>query len=668
MSDTTADDSRRERSTPAPRREPPPPGAVARLKGWLESHRDRRGLRRPDGKKPSRPEVQAHAWYWFVAAGLLMLFQGWWVAHQTIKNVPYSEFLQLLHENKLKSVVVEGQHIQADLKEKLPDGRSIVATIAVPQYIEQELKAAHVEYTGALPNNFLSNLLSWVIPIGIFFFFWSFVFRRYAERFGGEGGLMSIGRSRAKIFVETDTKTTFADVAGADEAKEELQEIVEFLKDPARYGRLGAHVPKGVLLVGPPGTGKTLLARAVAGEAEVPFFSISGSEFVEMFVGVGAARVRDLFHQAKDRAPAIVFIDELDALGRARGAYPGIGGHDEKEQTLNQLLVELDGFDPTSGVVLLAATNRPEILDPALLRAGRFDRQVLVDRPDRPARRAIVALHLRKIRMASNVNAERIAELTPGMTGADLANLVNEAALLATRRGATEVDMNDINEAIERSVAGLARRSRVLGPREREMVAYHEMGHALVAMTLPGTDPVHKVSIIPRGVGALGYTIQRPSEDRYLVARTELENRMAVLLGGRAAEMLVFGTVTTGAADDLQKATDMARSMVARFGMIDSFGPAVFEPERRGFLNGGGASAEPWRREQSEATMQVIDNLVRDIVRHALDRATEILRERRDALEHTARALLERETLGAEELRAMVGEPARLTHEAPAAE
>ncbi|HET9019128.1 MAG TPA: ATP-dependent zinc metalloprotease FtsH, partial [Acetobacteraceae bacterium] len=590
----------------------------------------------------------------------------WWAAHQTIKNVPYSEFLQLLHENKLKSVVVEGQHIQADLKEKLPDGRSIVATIAVPDYIEKELKASGVEYTGSVPSNFLTNLLSWVIPIGIFFFFWSFVFRRYAERFGGEGGLMSIGRSRAKIFVETDTKTTFADVAGADEAKEELQEIVEFLKDPQRYGRLGAHVPKGVLLVGPPGTGKTLLARAVAGEADVPFFSISGSEFVEMFVGVGAARVRDLFHQAKDRAPAIVFIDELDALGRARGAFGGFGGHDEKEQTLNQLLVELDGFDPTSGVVLLAATNRPEILDPALLRAGRFDRQVLVDRPDRPARRAIVALHLRHIRLAANVDAERIAELTPGMTGADLANLVNEAALLATRRGAAEVDMNDINEAIERSIAGLARRSRVLGPREREMVAYHEMGHALVAMTLPGTDPVHKVSIIPRGVGALGYTIQRPSEDRYLVTRSELENRMAVLLGGRAAELLVFETVTTGAADDLQKATDMARAMVARFGMVDSFGPAVFEPQRQALLDGPGQMPEPWRRDQSEATMQVIDNLVRDMVRHALGRATDILRERRDALERTARALLERETLGAEELRAMVGERARLTSEAPA--
>ena len=662
MSDTTADDQRRERTTPpAPRgKEPPPPGAVQRLRDWLEAHRDRRGLRRPEGQKPSRPEVQAHAWYWLVAAGLLLLFQGWWAAHQTVKSVPYSEFLTLLNDHKLKSVVVEGETVQGELKEKLPDGRSIVESIAVPQYIEQALQKAGVEYTGALPNNFLSNLLSWLLPIGVFFVVWSFFFRRYAERLGGEGGLMSIGRSRAKIFVETDTKTTFADVAGADEAKEELEEIVEFLKDPAKYGRLGAHVPKGVLLVGPPGTGKTLLARAVAGEAGVPFFSISGSEFVEMFVGVGAARVRDLFHQAKDRAPAIVFIDELDALGRARGAYPGFGGHDEKEQTLNQLLVELDGFDPTSGVVLLAATNRPEILDPALLRAGRFDRQVLVDRPDKPARRAIVSLHLRHVRLAPDVNAERIAELMPGMTGADLANLVNEAALLATRRGAAEVNMSDINEAIERSIAGLARRSRVLGPREREMVAFHEMGHALVALSLPGTDPVYKVSIIPRGVGALGYTIQRPSEDRYLITRSELENKMAVLLGGRAAETLVFDTVTTGAADDLQKATDMARSMVARFGMIDSFGPAVFEPQRQGFADGGGPLPDPWRREQSEATMQVIDNLVRDIVRHALDRATELLRERRDVLERTARALLDRETLSAEELRKLAGERARL--------
>ncbi len=665
MSDTTAGYRRDGAIPPAERREPPKPGRLGRLREWLEGQRDRRGLRRPQGKKPSPPELRAHAGYWFAAAALLMLFQAWWAAQQTVQSVPYSEFLQMLHEHKLTAVQVEGQHVYGALAQKLPNGRTTVEAITVPEYLQKELQAAGVKYTGELPDTFWSTVLSWVIPIGIFLVFWSFVFRRYAERFGGEGGLMSIGKSRAKVFVETDTKTTFADVAGADEAKEELQEIVNFLKDPSGYGRLGAHVPKGVLLVGPPGTGKTLLARAVAGEAGVPFFSISGSEFVEMFVGVGAARVRDLFHQASERAPAIVFIDELDALGRARGAFPGIGGHDEKEQTLNQLLVEMDGFDPTSGIVLLAATNRPEILDPALLRAGRFDRQVLVDRPDRPARRAIVALHLRRIKLSANVNPEQIAELTPGMTGADLANLVNEAALLATRRGATEVDMNDINEAIERSVAGLARRSRVLGPRERAMVAYHELGHALVAISLPGTDPIHKVSIIPRGVGALGYTIQRPSEDRYLISRSELENRMAVLLGGRAAEVLVFGEVTTGAADDLQKATDMARSMVARFGMIDSFGPATFEADRQTFLGGPAASPEPWRRENSEATMQVIDGLVRDLVRHALERAADLLRERREVLERAAKALLERETLGGEELRALTDQKVRL--EAPAA-
>ncbi len=660
MSDPEAQSRRDNPPPPAPRR-PPPSGMMARLRSFLDQHRDRRGLRRPEGRKPSRPEVQAHAWYWFVAAALLMLFQSWWVANQTVRSVPYSEFLQLLRDHKLKSVEVEEQTLLGELSQKPPNGPGYVEAIAVPEYIARELQSSGVQYTGRLPNTFWSTIISWLLPIGIFFVFWSFVFRRYAERFSGEGGLMSIGRSRAKIFVETDTRTTFADVAGAAEAKEELQEIVSFLRDPVGYGRLGAHVPKGVLLVGPPGTGKTLLARAVAGEAGVPFFSISGSEFVEMFVGVGAARVRDLFHQAHDRAPAIVFIDELDALGRARGAYPGIGGHDEKEQTLNQLLVELDGFDSSVGVVLLAATNRPEILDPALLRAGRFDRQVLVDRPDRPARFAIVSLHLRRVRVAADVDAERIAELTPGMTGADLANLVNEAALLATRRGAAEVAMSDVNEAIERVVAGLARRSRVLGPRERELVAYHEMGHALVAMSLPGTDAVHKVSIIPRGVGALGYTIQRPSEDRFLVSRGELENRMAVLLGGRAAELLVYGTATTGAADDLQKATDMAHAMVARFGMIDSFGPASFEKQPQSFLNGAVQPADPGGRGQSEATLQVIDGLVRDLVRHALDRATELLRERRDALDRTARALLERETLSGEELRTLAGTQARLT-------
>src|SRR5690242_5166049 len=376
------------------------------------------------------------------------------------------------------------------------------------------------------------------------------------------GGFMSIGKSRAKIYVENKTGVTFADVAGVDEAKAELQEVVEFLKNPKKYGRLGARVPKGVLLVGPPGTGKTLLARAVAGEAGVASFSISGSEFVEMFVGVGAARVRDLFEQARGKAPAIIFIDELDALGRARGAG-AMGGHDEKEQTLNQLLVELDGFDPTTGLVLLAATNRPEILDPALLRAGRFDRQVLVDRPDRIGRVQILRVHAKKIQLALEVDLEQVAALTPGFSGADLANLVNEAALLATRRGAESVSLNDFTQAIERLVAGLEKKNRLLNARERRIVAHHEMGHALVAMALPGVDPVQKVSIIPRGIAALGYTIQRPTEDRFLMDRLELMNRMAVLLGGRAAESLVFDNISTGAADDLAKATEIARSMVA---------------------------------------------------------------------------------------------------------
>ncbi len=395
---------------------------------------------------------------------------------------------------------------------------------------------------------------------------------------------MQIGKSKAKVYVQSDTGVTFKDVAGVDEAKDELKEIVDFLKDPQGYGRLGGRMPKGVLLVGPPGTGKTLLARAVAGEAGVPFFSISGSEFVEMFVGVGAARVRDLFEQARAKAPAIIFIDELDALGRARGIGPMAGGHDEKEQTLNQLLVELDGFDPSTGLVLLAATNRPEILDPALLRAGRFDRQVLVDRPDRKGRVQILNVHLKKAKLAPDVEPEKIAALTPGFTGADLAHLVNEATLLATRRKAGAVTMEDFNNAVERIVAGLEKRNRLLNPKEREIVAYHEMGHALVAMALPGVDPVHKVTIIPRGIGALGYTIQRPTEDRFLMTLEELENKMAVLLGGRAAEKIVFGHLSTGAADDLAKVTDIARAIVTRYGMSERLGHIALEKDRRSFL------------------------------------------------------------------------------------
>jgi cell division protease FtsH len=466
---------------------------------------------------------------------------------------------------------------------------------------------------------------------------------------------MSVGRSKAKVYVETDTKTTFADVAGVDEAKAELQEIVAFLKDPERYGRLGGRVPKGVLLVGPPGTGKTLLARAVAGEAGVPFFSINGSEFVEMFVGVGAARVRDLFTQAREKAPCIIFIDELDALGRARGMFPGGGGHDEKEQTLNQLLSELDGFDSRAGMILLAATNRPEVLDPALLRAGRFDRQVLVDRPDKAGRVQILQVHTRKIRMSPDVDLETVASLTPGFTGADLANLVNEAALFATRRGAESVTLADFTNAIERIVAGLEKKNRLLNPHEREVVAYHEMGHALVGLSLPGTDKVHKVSIIPRGIGSLGYTIQRPTEDRFLMTRQELENKMAVLLGGRAAEHIVFAETSTGAADDLVKVTDIARSIVTRYGMTEELGQVAYEKSQRSFL--GDPQMPYTERSYSEATAREIDSTVKAIVDGAFRRTVGLLRAQRETLERGARLLLERETLDENDLAALRTEP-----------
>jgi cell division protease FtsH len=469
-----------------------------------------------------------------------------------------------------------------------------------------------------------------------------------AER-QGLGGLMAIGKSRAKVYVETDTKVTFRDVAGVDEAKSELQEVVAFLRDPKSFGRLGARIPKGVLLVGPPGTGKTLLARAVAGEAGVPYFSISGAEFVEMFVGVGAARVRDLFEQARKAAPCIIFIDELDALGRSR-VSGGFAGYDEKEQTLNQLLAELDGFDPTTGVILIGATNRPEVLDPALLRPGRFDRQVLVDRPDRVGRLEILKVHVVKVRIADDLDLDQIARLTPGFTGADLANLVNEAAIIATRRNANAVTLDDFTAAIERIVAGLEKKSRVLGPAERSRVAHHEMGHALVASTLPGVDPVHKVSIIPRGVGALGYTMQRPTEDRFLLARQELENRIAVLMGGRAAEALVFdGEISTGASDDLQRATEIAKEMVTRYGMNETVGQRTYSPPPQPYLTGATINGF----EASEITEREIDVAVRDLVGKAFSRATEILRSRRADLEEGARLLLAQETLTADQFPAI---------------
>ncbi len=571
-----------------------------------------------------------------------------WVGYQTVTPLAYSEFQTLVSEGKVKEIVVAEGEIRGELKDPQPPNKKYFRTTRVDNSLAEELKKYDVKFSGQVENKVFATLLSWILPVVVFFGIWMLLMRRVSGQLGAGGGLMSIGKSKAKVYVETDTKTTFADVAGVEEAKAELKETVDFLKDPSSYGRLGARMPKGILLVGPPGTGKTLLARAVAGGAGVPFFSISGSDFVEMFVGVGAARVRDLFEQARAKAPAIVFIDELDAMGRARNAGPYGGGHDEKEQTLNQLLVEMDGFDATSGVVLLAATNRPEVLDPALLRAGRFDRQVLVDRPDKRGRIDVLKVHIKKVKIDASTDLEQVAALTPGFSGADLANLVNEAALAATRRGADSISLGDFNAGVERIVAGLERKNRLLNPRERDIVAFHEMGHAIVAAAIAGSDPVHKVSIIPRGIGALGYTIQRPTEDRYLMTRAELENRMAVLMGGRAAEHVVFSHFSTGAADDLAKIADIARSMVTRYAMEPDFGHVALETEQRSLL---GPTGEPLRqRLYGDDTAREIDCAVRKNVLTAFERATSILIDNRDLLEESARLLLEKETLDTSDL------------------
>lgn len=590
---------------------------------------------------PIDKKTQINFWYVIIAVLGILVVQNWYAKYTKVEPIPYSRFHELLDQDKIAEIAITENHIYGSLKNQGADGLKDFVTTRVESELADKLDKHNVTYTGVVQSTWVRDLLSWLLPMAIFVGIWLFIIRRMNPG-GMSGGLMSIGKSRAKVFVETETKVTFADVAGVDEAKEELVEIINFLKDPKEYGRLGGRVPKGILLIGPPGTGKTLLARAVAGEAGVPFFSISGSEFVEMFVGVGAARVRDLFEQARQMAPAIIFIDELDSLGRARGAY-GMGGHDEKEQTLNQLLAELDGFDPKSGVVLLAATNRPEILDPALLRAGRFDRQVLVDRPDKLGREQILAVHLKKVALDTDVKPEQIAALTPGFTGADLANLVNEAALLATRRSGTSVTMNDFNNAIERVVAGLEKRNRLLNPEERRVVAFHELGHALVALALPGTDEVHKISIIPRGVGALGYTIQRPTEDRFLMRQAELENKMAVLLGGRAAEQVVFSEISTGASDDIIRATDLARAMVLRYGMSEALGNVAYDRERSTYLQPG--VPMPQSRDYSEETANAVDNAVRALVDHALERAIGILKINRALLDRAAGELLKTETL-----------------------
>jgi len=595
------------------------------------------------------PPTRWNVWIIIAVMWLAFIASQAWYAGTQVQTIPYSEFLALEKDGKVRNLRIGSQEISGELTETKEGQPSHFRTVRVDPELATRLEQRGLDFTGTIEDTWFTRMLGWLLPFVLLIGIWLFVLRRMAGGAGLGGGVMSIGKSKAKIAVEQSVKVTFDDVAGVDEAKEELKEIIGFLRDPKRYGRLGARLPKGILLVGPPGTGKTLLARAVAGEAGVPFFSISGSEFVELFVGVGAARVRDLFEQARAQSPCIIFIDELDALGRARGIGPMMGGHDEKEQTLNQLLAELDGFDPSEGVVLLAATNRPEILDPALLRAGRFDRQILVDRPDKPARIAILEVHMRRAKIASDVQAEAIAALTPGFTGADLANLVNEAALLATRRDADVVSMDDFQGAIERIIAGLEKRNRLLNPHEREVTAYHEMGHALVAKALPGSDPVHKISIIPRGIGALGYTIQRPTDDRFLMSRHELADKMAVLLGGRAAESIFFSDVSTGAADDLAKATDIARSMVTRYGMDEKLGLVSLESERSTFLQVPSEYAVS-RRGFSEDTAREIDCAVRALVNQAFERARDILERNRGAMVDGATRLLEHETLMGDEL------------------
>ena len=592
-------------------------------------------------------------WHVMLALWLLFLVGQFWYASTQVAAIPYSRFLEFQQEGRVTDLVIGSDQIRGRIVDPKQGQPANFRTVRVDPELADRLAEDGLGFSGALENTWLSRVLAWVLPVAFFFAIWMILQRRLGQAGGLGGGLMSVGKSKAKIYAEKDVGVSFEDVAGVDEAKQELKEIIGFLREPERYGRLGARLPKGILLVGPPGTGKTLLARAVAGEARVPFFSINGSEFVEMFVGVGAARVRDLFEQARAQAPCIIFIDELDAMGRARGMSPVAGGHDEKEQTLHQLLSELDGFDPSEGVVLLAATNRPEILDAALLRAGRFDRQILVDRPDKQARIEILQLHLRKLSLAPDATPEPIAALTPGFTGADLANLVNEAAILATRKQAAHVCMDDFNLALERIVAGLEKKNRLLNEHERRVTAFHEMGHALVARALPGSDPIHKVSIIPRGIGALGYTIQRPTEDRFLMSSAELRDKMTVLLGGRAAESIVFEEISTGAADDLAKATHIARSMVTRYGMDENLGMVSLESERSTFLQVPDEYVST-RREFSEQTAREVDCAVRGFITQAFERAVALLKAHREALSESAERLLEKETLRGDELPMLV--------------
>jgi len=582
--------------------------------------------------------------YTVLIALAFLIYRDYQIQDQQTAMIPYSEFQSLLKEGKVSSLIISDQLLQGDFVEPRSDNKKKFITTRVEETLAKDLSNYPITYSRVYENHVWSNILSWVLPLAFFIFVWFYIIRKATEKGGGlGGGFLTIGKNKAKVYIETEIKTRFTDIAGVDEAIEELKETVNFLKDPQSYGRLGARMPKGVLLVGPPGTGKTLLAKAIAGEAGVPFFSISGSEFVEMFVGVGAARVRDLFEQARQKAPCIIFIDELDALGRARSISPLSGGHDEKEQTLNQLLAELDGFDTKIGVILLAATNRPEILDPALLRAGRFDRQILVDRPDKKGRTEILKVHTKKVILENKINLEEIAALTPGFTGADIENLVNEAAIIATRKKAEKISATDFTAAIERIVAGLERKNRLLNPKERRTVAYHEMGHAIVSSKIPGADKINKISIIPRGIGSLGYTIQQPTEDRYLMTREELIHKMTILMGGRSAEKIVFGCLSTGAVDDIQRATDIARNIVTKYGMVEKLGPVAYEKDSGGFLGLSTYTMEP--KKFSEDTSREIDCAVKDLIQQSEKKALEILEQNRSTLDSGAELLLQKETL-----------------------
>jgi cell division protease FtsH len=600
------------------------------------------------GKKPILKKTHFTIWYFVIAILIIFLIQNYIVSRKTEDVIPYSEFKESLRAGKIKDLTITAESINGE-RETEKGLRRFQAVRVEDADLVKELEASHVKYTGKIDSKWLTNIISWIIPLVFFFILWRILF----SRIGPETSVMSFGKSRAKIYAETEKKTTFADVAGIDEAKEELKEVVEFLKSPGKFQRLGGKIPKGVLLVGMPGTGKTLLARAVAGEANVPFFSISGSDFVEMFVGVGAARVRDLFAQAQNHAPCIIFIDELDALGKARGVNP-MGRHDEQEQTLNQLLAEMDGFDPNTGVIIMAATNRPEILDPALLRPGRFDRHVVVDRPDLVGREEILRIHAKNVKLSPDVDLKVIASRTPGFVGADLANIVNEAALLAARNNKESVEMADIEEAIDRVVAGLEKKRRLMSKKEKEIVAFHESGHAIVASLLPNADPVRRISIIPRGISALGYTLQLPTEDRYLMTKTELLDRLAVLLGGRVAEEIIFGEISTGAHNDLQRATDIATSMVKAFGMSEKLGYVTFEKEKQPlFLP---SSLFP-SREYSEDTAKQIDEEVKKIVDETYLRVKEILTAKKDQLGELARLLLEKEVVEEADLKKILNIP-----------